>query len=757
MRAAWGVALCVAVQGAAAQAPEGASALTAAAVADSQKVLTALERTVRSAPNDAAAWHRLGRVAWVLAERANATPRINGLVAASQHERADRALRRAVELAPDSLPYRLTLTGYLVDRLSGSPVPTAVRYADEILALMPDSLGTAFNTTAALQIGTSLWNSYETMAHRRISREPNADTLRSVTQLMGRLAGFSFTAGSIPLPSEFYHAITQLIFNTTEQPFEVAGEATYLRAERYLRDAYDRSPADERTYRALATLYLGRDRWTELVLLARDHTQRVPTDPWGWMGLGLGLTRTRDNAGAREALTKGLATMDAAQRRMLDRIERISTPPQVAQLAALDSASRERTVAAQWFLADPLWSTDDEDPRLEFLARIAYTELRWGAPQLGRLGVDTDRGRVYLRYGPPDVIARLTYDPSGAKIGGLAGSSDAIVDIMTERRTSIGNGREGGGGTSITLYWVYDSGLLFAFTNLRTLAFEDFELNNYIFETRPARFDNIAVMQIDSMPTQLVRFRAGADSVELFVATRAPVEQMRALAAEGMTLSANSWVYGRTVPDAFRETLPVTADGVLRWTRRLRAGDYLWRVETTAPGLLAAGRATSPLTLRDDATTGFTLRGAGISDLLLGTALTDVRGAESWRDANVTPLIGPLRGQRTVALVWETYDLASEAGTSRYDVVVQVQRVRGRADRIVASVVGALASVAGIDRNAEGVAIRYARTTPATPVVVEQLTLDLGDTPPGEYIIIVEVRDAVSGRVLTRATRITVE
>jgi hypothetical protein len=259
------------------------------------------------------------------------------------------------------------------------------------------------------------------------------------------------------------------------------------------------------------------------------------------------------------------------------------------------------------------------------------------------------------------------------------------------------------------------------------------------------------------MPTQAVRFRAGTDSVELFVATRSPLQQLREAAAVGTSIMATNWVYGRTVPDAFRDSLPLTENGVLTWTRRLRAGDYLWRAEVTAKGLLAAGRSTIPLTLRDDAATGFTLRGAGISDILLGTSLTDVSGAESWRETNVTPLLGSLRGQRTVALVWETYDLASEAATSRYDVVVQVSRVRGRADRVVASVVGALASVAGIDRNEDGVAIRYSRTTAAAPVLVEQLTIDLGATPPGEYVIVVQVRDAIGGSTLTRTTRITVE
>ncbi len=741
-----------------AQAPDGAGVLSAGAVADSQRVLATLDRSVRRTPSDAAAWHRLGQVAWTLATRADASPRIPGLVPMPLRERADIALRRAVQLAPDSLTYRMTLSAFLVDLVGRTPMlARAERYADEILALLAEHPTAELDANAALSIGRMLWNSYETMAHRRITREVGADTLRNVVQLMGLWTGFEFTPSTEPRPSDYYHAITQLLFNTTAVPFEVAGEASYLRAEHWLRRAYDRAPTDERTYRALAILYLGRERWTELARLARDRSLQAPADPWGWMGLGLALARGRDIPGAREALTRGLGAMRPSERRMLDRIERISASPQIAQLAALDSATRERAVAAQWFLADPLWSTDDEDPRTEFLARIAYAELRWGDPATGRAGVDTDRGRVFLRYGPPDAIVRLTYDPRGGGMQSLIGSRDEIIDPMASRRLTVGSEQDGGGGTSITLYWVYDAGLLFAFTNLRTLAFDDQRINEFMFESQPARFDNIATMQIDSMPAQLVRFRAGPDSVTLFVATRAPVEQLRALAARGTTLTATTWLFGRSVPDAFRESTPVTADGELRWTKRVRAGDYLWRAETTADGLLAAGRATSPLVLRDDAASGFTLRGAGLSDVLLGTRLDEAADARRWEDARVAPLIGPLRGQRSVALVWESYELGSEGGASRFEVQVQLRRVRGSGAGVIARVVGALASVAGVDRNADGVAIRYARTTAAAPVLVERLTLDLGDSPPGEYVVQVELRDAITGRVHTRTTRLVLE
>jgi hypothetical protein len=83
----------------------------------------------------------------------------------------------------------------------------------------------------------------------------------------------------------------------------------------------------------------------------------------------------------------------------------------------------------------------------------------------------------------------------------------------------------------ITFYWINESGLVFAFTgnarqSRQRMACDDAALVANFPDREPARWDNIATRRIDSLAVQYVRFRAGANSTELFVATRATLERL---------------------------------------------------------------------------------------------------------------------------------------------------------------------------------------------------------------------------------------
>lgn len=61
------------------------------------------------------------------------------------------------------------------------------------------------------------------------------------------------------------------------------------------------------------------------------------------------------------------------------------------------------------------WMKRDTDPRtpenealIEFSSRIKYADNNF--KELGKRGRDTDRGRIYIKYGPPDEITEKTHD-----------------------------------------------------------------------------------------------------------------------------------------------------------------------------------------------------------------------------------------------------------------------------------------------------------------------------------------------------------
>jgi GWxTD domain-containing protein len=579
---------------------------------------------------------------------------------------------------------------------------------------------------------------YESQAHRRISELPDADTLRSVQQLVNQRIGPEFGPIIDPSPRDLFWAITAVLGSTRPVPLAAAGEAAYRTAEERARTLYEQAPADARAFRALAAVLLTRDRWAEVEQLALTHTAAQPADANGWLALGLAHARQRNMEAARDAFDAAIVRLSPAEWARLDRIERILPPREARTLARADSATREATAQSVWFLADPLWSSDDEQPRLEFLARVAYAELRWWEPEERAVGVDTDRGRIYVRYGPPDEIARVDYRPPDGAAGRMSPAG-------------------------ITFYWIYESGLVFAFTgnsrqSRQRMAFDDAALVANLTDREPARWDNIATRRIDSLAVQYVRFRAGADSTELFVATRAALERLSEV--RGAELAARVWLIGRSTPEMSGAPLRIAPDGLSAWVSTVPNGEYVWRAEVVTVGQATAARATTPVVLTDDPATGYLRRGFGISDVLVGTATRDVPDITRWREAPVLPLVGALTERAQVALVWETYELAARDARAAYTVTVtltrEAARRRGDTTELSGAVVGALASTAGVRRGRDALTITYEREVAAAPRVADQLTLDLRELPAGVYRLTVEVRDRSTGRVTARETALTI-
>lgn len=68
-----------------------------------------------------------------------------------------------------------------------------------------------------------------------------------------------------------------------------------------------------------------------------------------------------------------------------------------------DDEEREKFVEQFWARRDPTPETDKNEFKEEIYRRIAYANVHFGDPQ-GVAGWKTDRGRIYIQYGPPDEI-----------------------------------------------------------------------------------------------------------------------------------------------------------------------------------------------------------------------------------------------------------------------------------------------------------------------------------------------------------------
>ncbi|MDZ7363422.1 MAG: GWxTD domain-containing protein [candidate division KSB1 bacterium] len=71
------------------------------------------------------------------------------------------------------------------------------------------------------------------------------------------------------------------------------------------------------------------------------------------------------------------------------------------QIIEADEATRDSLVAAFWRQRDPEPAASRNQLREEFYRRVAFAQMRFAVAGSGKAGWETDRGRIYIKYGPP--------------------------------------------------------------------------------------------------------------------------------------------------------------------------------------------------------------------------------------------------------------------------------------------------------------------------------------------------------------------
>jgi hypothetical protein len=266
---------------------------------------------------------------------------------------------------------------------------------------------------------------------------------------------------------------------------------------------------------------------------------------------------------------------------------------------------------------------------------------------------------------------------------------------------------------------------------------------------------------VDSITVRMALFRGPPDSADVFVAAELPVGSL----TRGIDLTAGSlqlsfegfdWNATRVFQRTSREIIDFarhTTDETRAWRTRVPDGIYLYRVEALEADAMRGARAASRLDIGSPS-------GFGMSDVIVADQVTPIPGTEGtrWSDFAIDPNIGRVKRGEPVALLWETYALGVQQARNRYRVAITLTRATptGLAG-FVARVVGGVKSAIGLSsRGQDRVSLVYPRETPARPVDVDYITLDLGDAPPGEYALAIEVTDLVNHARTMRQSTITI-
>jgi GWxTD domain-containing protein len=93
----------------------------------------------------------------------------------------------------------------------------------------------------------------------------------------------------------------------------------------------------------------------------------------------------------------------------VSQLEYIATPSELNQLRKAKKEERDSLWKAFWKQYDPTPNTEYNEKEVEYFERIQYADEHFS---FGDKGWRSDRGRIYVKYGPPDEIVSRPYELS---------------------------------------------------------------------------------------------------------------------------------------------------------------------------------------------------------------------------------------------------------------------------------------------------------------------------------------------------------
>jgi GWxTD domain-containing protein len=643
--------------------------------------------------------------------------------------RAEEHFRTAIRIQPDSGKYWLALADLLrtednvfararVAGLVGNARAAAREYGSEKLAEIE------------YRSARIAWERYEQQANRYLFIEDAIAVDPSV--IMGEWKGVE----------DFFRR------QVKPDPGDPGGEDRN-EAEQYLRAALAADPRSVDAAGLLAVLLGESQRWDEAVELGHQLVRAAPDSGNAWAVLGLALARKLRWADAQAAFDTALQRMTPAERAPYANLGPLLKSVDQARFAGMTPAQQTQLDSLYWAVSQPLLLASVNEAQIEFYARLAYVMHRWADPFRGVQGYETDRGAVYLRYGPPDIWAAFGRERQSQQ--------DALQILESERNTIV---------------WVYRPvQLRFMFSMTPGFARTTFsgDFRTFYNEQRdlfPVRFDNVpAVADMDTILVQLAQFRGdGAATTELGVFSVMPIGHM---------------ARGAGVQQASLTTAAIIRDGLMRDVRRdqrretIRTGDslqverrtfrfelvpaeYLLRVEAELGAVDRAARSTSLLALRRYGTDSLML-----SDVVVANRLAPHDSTYSrWTDFFVEPSVGRFAPNAPVALLWEIYNLVPDStGRARYSVELHITVRDIERKGFAARILGGIGDAVGLTAKGDDeVSLVYNREVTTAPGgrQVEYLTVDLENAPVATYVIMLRVTDKLTQQVAEARRQITV-
>lgn len=188
--------------------------------------------------------------------------------------------------------------------------------------------------------------------------------------------------------------------------FEKYARQDLREAERFFLRAIDADPSFFPAYHRLAFLYheggdvLGMARILERAIDAGLQNADLH------LFLGLAYHRLGEHAVAHKTFELAKRQMSPDAWQALESVVPVLNDHLRETYSALPDSAKRGFTRGFWQSRDPLFLTEYNERLLEHYSRLAYVNLRYGDPEEDLPGWQTDRGQVYLRFGPPQGMYR---------------------------------------------------------------------------------------------------------------------------------------------------------------------------------------------------------------------------------------------------------------------------------------------------------------------------------------------------------------
>ena len=177
------------------------------------------------------------------------------------------------------------------------------------------------------------------------------------------------------------------------------------RAIDFYKRAVVENPDDYQTLLHLASCYLMNERYEKALASALRCTSIAPKSKEAHLLAGTAALRLRRFALASEEFSNALHVMDRDERNFYEDISFLL--PEESRELYLSSSDQKRDEWNKrfWMENDPTPSTSVNERHMEHYSRIFMADMLFSVPKLNLVGAHSDRGRAYIRFGPPDSIS----------------------------------------------------------------------------------------------------------------------------------------------------------------------------------------------------------------------------------------------------------------------------------------------------------------------------------------------------------------